>query len=114
MMLPADSAHASSGVRREFACDQNRGPIAGARVGGKGIAEAVSDSSGRLILPRVPTGSRQFDVVALGRTPQAHLVQVRVRDTLEEAFVLDRVTTLEHIKTEATVPGETVRGHEER
>lgn len=114
VMLPADSARTPSGVIRGLVRGQNGEPIAGARVGGEGIAEAVSDSAGRFLLQRVPTGSRQLDVVALGRTPQSRLVQMRVRDTLEVAFVLDRVTTLAGMKTEATVLGEIVRSYEER
>lgn len=111
---PVDSARMPTGVVRGTVLGPNGEPIAGARVGGEGVAEAVSDSAGRFLLPRVPTGSRQLDVVALGRTPQTRLVQVRVRDTLMLAFTLERVTTLAGVKTEATVVGEIVRSYEER
>lgn len=109
-----DSTRVPAGVIRGFVRGLNGEPIAGARVGGEGIAEAVSDSSGRFYLPRVPTGSRQLEVVALGRTPQTRLIQMRVRDTLEVSFVLDRVTTLAGMKTEGTVLGEITRSYEER
>lgn len=109
-----DSTRIPTGVVRGTVRGPNGEPIANARISGDGVAEAVSDSVGRFLMPRVPTGSRQLDVVALGRTPQMRLVQMRVRDTLDVAFVLDRVTTLAGVKTEATVLGELVRSYEER
>lgn len=120
VMLPASAVDATdsvvtvTGVVRGTVRGLQGEAIVGARVSGDEVPEVLTDSAGRFFLPRVPTGSRQLEVIALGRTPQSRLVQVRARDTLEVAFTLERVTTLAGVRTEATVVGELVRGYEER
>jgi hypothetical protein len=120
VMLGADiiadgpASNAPMGVVRGTVMGLDGAPVAGTRVAIVGLPDVRSDSAGRFFLRDIPTGSREIEALAVGRTPQSMLVTVRQRDTAVVNFTLDRVTTLANVRTEATVLVEFTRAFEER
>lgn len=102
-----------TGVVRGVVRGEAGEPVAGARVL-LDTAEVRTDSAGRFFARDVPTGSRPIEVTAVGRAPQALLATVSARDTVELTVTLTKATTLETVKTEATVLSELTRSMEER
>jgi hypothetical protein len=103
-----------TGVVRGTVAGQGGEPLPNTRVAIADLAEVRTDASGRFVMLDVPTGSRQIEALAVGRTPASQLVTVKVRDTTSVTFTLERVTALKEVRTEATVIDAFTRDYEER
>jgi hypothetical protein len=122
--VPADSTRDAStvrttstgptGVLRGTVVGQGGEPVANTRVSIADVADVRTDADGRFLLLDVPTGSRNIEALAVGRTPATQLIAVKARDTTTVTFVLERVTALKAVRTEATVLSEFTRNFEER
>lgn len=69
-------------------------PFADARVIMDEVPEARTDSAGRFLLARVPAGTRQLQVLAVGLDAVTRVVDVAVGRTTEIVVNAERVTTL--------------------
>jgi carboxypeptidase family protein len=78
------------------------GPVEGARVVLEGGAEARTDGTGHFVLPRVPSGTRQVNVTAIGATPTGVIVDIAERDTTAVLVELSRVARLAPIEVRGT------------
>lgn len=103
-----------TGVVRGTVLGQSGEPVPNTRVAIADIADVRTDSAGRFLMLDVPTGSRQLEAVAVGRSPASQLITVKSQDTVAVTLTLERVTTLKEVRTEATVLTEFTRGFEER
>ena len=84
-----DSATTKRGVVSGLVRDADGRPVAEARVITSGAEEVRTGVDGRFVLPRVPIGTREIDVLAIGAQPVTAAADVTMRDT---AFVVGRTT----------------------
>ena len=103
-----------TGVVRGTVVGQGGEPVPNTRVAIANLPEVRTDTAGRFLMLDVPTGSRQIEALAVGRSPASQVVTVRMRDTATVNFTLERVTALREVRTEATVLSEFTRNYEER
>lgn len=73
-------------------------PFAGARVVMDEAAEIRSGDDGRFMIPNVPAGTRQVEVLAIGMSPVVTTVDVMPNETATFSAALRRITTLEAVK----------------
>ena len=76
-----------------------------ARVVVDGAPEARTDEEGRFFVGSVPVGTRQVDVLALGKAPAGFVVDVFARDTAYVDAPLTQITVLEAVNVVASVRG---------
>ncbi|MES2177234.1 MAG: carboxypeptidase regulatory-like domain-containing protein [Gemmatimonadota bacterium] len=96
-----DSMHTQRGTILGVVRDETRQPIPGARVSVIGAREARTGDDGRFLLSGVPVGTRQVQVLSLGRTPLTTAIDVFPIDTALVSFELQRMTTLEAVNVTA-------------
>jgi hypothetical protein len=96
IMLPAtgNSSLSTKGVVAGVVRDSHRRPIAGARVNVDGLPEVRTSDDGRFILRDVSSGTRQLEVLSVGKVPRIALVDVTPLDTTVVELNLETVTTL--------------------
>jgi len=78
-------------------------PVAGVRVLTATVPEARTSDDGGYVLPGVPLGTRQLDVLAVGATPVRQILDVTPADTAALSIQLERVTTLTDVNVRASV-----------
>lgn len=76
-------------------------PVAGARIATEGAIEVRSGADGRFVLSDVPIGTREIEVLFVGRQPNATSVDVLPRDTGRVEVTLQKVTALPAVKINA-------------
>ena len=77
-------------------------PIADARVIADGAPELRSGADGRFIVRDVPIGSRQVEVLAIGKSPVLTVADVTASDTAVVVASMHRITTLDVIRVTAS------------
>ena len=97
-----DSAASPRGTIVGVVTDSSGGAVADARVIADGVPELRSDSAGRFTVRGVPVGSRQVEVLAIGRSPVVTVVDVMPGDTASVLATMRRVTTLDVVKVTAS------------
>ena len=78
-------------------------PAAGVRVVTATVPETRTSEDGGFVLPGVPLGTRQLDVLAVGATPVRQILDVTPTDTAALSIQLERVTTLTDVNVRASV-----------
>jgi hypothetical protein len=81
--------------------DQTGQPVADARILMDQLPAIRSDADGRFTLHDVPTGTRQVEIFAIGTSPLLEIVDVVPGASATIAARLQRVRTLEPVRTEA-------------
>ncbi len=81
--------------------DEAGQPIAGARITTDGSAEVRSGADGRFLLLDAPIGTREMEVLFVGRQPTTISVDVLPRDTARVEMTLRRVTALPAVRVNA-------------
>lgn len=76
-------------------------PASGARVVVDGAAEVRSAGDGRFVVPRVPLGTREIEVLSVGAVPFVGAVDVTAKDTVTIDVNLQKVTSLDAVKVTA-------------
>ena len=76
-------------------------PVPDARVIADGVPELRTDSAGRFAARSVPVGSRQVEVLAIGRSPVVTVVDVTPTDTATVFATMRRITTLDVVRVTA-------------
>lgn len=103
--LLVGSAAAADSSRRGtitgLVTDQNGQPVADARILMDQLPAIRSDADGRFTLHGVPTGTRQVEIFAIGTSPLLEIVDVIPGAPATIAANLQRVRTLERVRTEA-------------
>ncbi len=79
--------------------------VAGARIIVDDATESRTDTTGKFLMRAVRTGSRQFDVTAIGMSPFSAVVDVMSNDTVFLSATLRRVTNLEAMNVIASGSG---------
>lgn len=82
--------------------DISGGPVSGARVSTPGAPEVRSGADGRFVIRRVPVGTRQVDVFAIGTQPVSAVVDVVANDTATVDFELVKVAALDTMRVRAS------------
>ena len=100
--LPDDSTTAARGMIVGVVTDSSGGPILDARVVADGMPELRTDSAGRFAIRGVPVGSRQVEVLAIGRKPVSTVVDVTPNDTARVIASMRRITTLDVVRVTAS------------
>ena len=77
-------------------------PIADARVITDGAAELRTGSTGRFVVPGVPIGTRQVEVLVLGMAPVVTVVDVHPVDTANVLATMRKVTVLDVVRVTAS------------
>jgi len=80
--------------------DEAGHPVPGVRVSSPGLADAISDSTGRTVSV-APVGTRQFIGRVVGREPHLATVDVGLNDTSMVVFPMHRLVTLDPITVTA-------------
>jgi hypothetical protein len=83
--------------------DTSGAPIANARVVTDEVDDARTDSAGYFVMRGVPTGTRQLEVLAIGMSPAAVVVDVVAGRTATVGARLRRITTLDVVRVTASV-----------
>jgi protocatechuate 3,4-dioxygenase beta subunit len=103
--LLVGSAAAADSSRRGtitgLVTDQSGQPVADARILMDQLPAIRSDPDGRFTLHDVPTGTRQVEIFAIGTSPLLEIVDVVPGAPATIAARLQRVRTLERVRTEA-------------
>ena len=99
--IPSDSVEGSRGTIVGVVTDSGGIPLPDARVVADGVPELRTDSSGRFTARRVPVGSRQVEVLAIGRSPVVTVVDVTPTDTATVFATMRRITTLDVVRVTA-------------
>jgi len=81
----------------------NGAPAGGVRVVTATVPETRTTDDGRFVLPGVPLGTRQVEVLAVGATPVRLTLDLAPTDTTAVSVLLDRVTTLTDVTVRASV-----------
>jgi hypothetical protein len=99
VMLPAvsDSGRTVKGTIAGVVHDQRGAPIVGARVTAEGLPEVRTTDGGRFLLSGVSTGTRQLEVLSVGRAPQTVLVDVVPHDTTTVELEMHSVASLKPV-----------------
>jgi hypothetical protein len=77
-------------------------PVPLARVVTDGVPEVRSGPDGRFLIANVPVGTRQIEVMAIGRTPATAVVDVTANDTVTVALELQKLTQLGPVRVVAS------------
>lgn len=95
LFVAADVGSAvSRGVVIGVVRDDDAQPVAGARVTTDGAAEVRTASDGSFVIDNVPIGTREIEVLFVGRQPAAAIVDVLPRDSARVDVTLQKVTVL--------------------
>jgi hypothetical protein len=78
--------------------DERGSPFAGARVLADEFGEMRSGADGRVVLRNVPAGTRQVDILAIGRMPVSLVLELAAGDTATFAASLRAITTLDVVR----------------
>ena len=78
--------------------DENGNPLTDARVFVDDFGEVRSNAEGTVLLRRVPAGTRQVDVLAIGRIPVSVVLELGAGDTASFTASMRRVTTLDVVR----------------
>jgi hypothetical protein len=90
-------------------------PFPDARIVVDDVPEIRSGANGRFTMSRVPAGSRQVEVLALGRLPVLAVLDVLPNDTVTFAAQLRPVTLLDAVRVRASAQARRfVEGYAER
>ncbi len=89
-----DSSLAKRGVVSGLVRDADGRPVAEARVITSGAEEVRTGVDGRFVLPRVPIGTREIEVLAIGAQPVATAADVTMRDTAFVSVELRKIVEL--------------------
>ena len=92
---------AARGAIGGFVRDEAGLPVAGARIATDGAAEVRSGTDGRFLIADVPIGTREIEVLFVGRQPTATSADVLPRDTARVEVTLQKVTALPLVKVVA-------------
>lgn len=82
--------------------DERGSPFADARVLVDEFGEVRSGADGRVVLRNVPAGTRQVDILAIGRMPGSVIVEVPAGDTGTFSVSLRTITTLDIVRVTGT------------
>lgn len=82
--------------------DENGNPLTDARVFVDEFGEMRSDAEGTVSLRSVPAGTRQVDVLAIGRIPVSVVLELTAGDTASFTASMRRVTTLDVVRVTGT------------
>jgi hypothetical protein len=90
-------------------------PVFDARIIMDDVPEVRSGSNGRFLVAGVPAGSRQVEVLAIGRLPVVAVLDVPPNDTVAFAAQLRQVTLLDAVRVRASARARrVVEDYEER
>jgi hypothetical protein len=89
-----DSSLAKRGVVSGLVRDADGRPVTEARVITSGAEEVRTGVDGRFVLARVPIGTREIDVLAIGAQPVATAADVTMRDTAFVSVELRKIVEL--------------------
>ncbi|MGH7619385.1 MAG: carboxypeptidase regulatory-like domain-containing protein [Gemmatimonadaceae bacterium] len=98
---PAKISTATAGTIAGTVLDADGHLEAAARVRTDGSPEVRTDADGRFTLAGVPAGTRELEVLSLGRVPVLSTVDVRPHDTSLVVVRLQKLVTLSAIRTSA-------------
>jgi hypothetical protein len=82
--------------------DDRGSPFADARVVVDEFGEMRSGADGRVVLRNVPAGTRQVEVLAIGRMPVSVVMELAAGDTGTFAVSLRAITTLDVVRVTGT------------
>jgi len=82
--------------------DERGSPFANARVLVDEFGEVRSGDDGRVVLRNVPAGTRQVDILAIGRMPMSLTLDLAAGDTGTFSVSLRTVTTLDIVRVTGT------------
>jgi hypothetical protein len=82
--------------------DENGNPLVDARVFVDEFGEVRSNAEGNVLLRSVPAGTRQVDVLAIGRIPLSVVLELSAGDTATFTASMRRVTTLDVVRVTGT------------
>jgi protocatechuate 3,4-dioxygenase beta subunit len=82
--------------------DERGAPFADARVVVDEFGEMRSGADGRVVLRNVPAGTRQLEVLAIGRMPFSVVVELAAGDTAMFTAALRNITTLDVVRVTGT------------
>ncbi|HEX6049849.1 MAG TPA: carboxypeptidase regulatory-like domain-containing protein [Gemmatimonadaceae bacterium] len=99
--IQRDSVAPTGGTILGVVMDSGGVPVPDARVVADGVAELRTDSAGRFTARGVPVGSRQVEVLAIGRSPVVTVVDVTPTDTATVFATMRRITTLDVVRVTA-------------
>ncbi len=89
-----DSATTKRGVVSGLVRDADGRPVAEARVITSGAEEVRTGVDGRFVMPRVPIGTREINVLAIGAQPVTAAADVTMRDTAFVSVELRKIVEL--------------------
>jgi hypothetical protein len=89
-----DSATTRRGVVAGLVRDADGRPVAEARVITSGAEDVRTGVDGRFVMPRVPIGTREINVLAIGAQPVTTAADVTMRDTAFVAVELRKIVEL--------------------
>jgi hypothetical protein len=96
-----DSGAKQTGIVAGLVADSIGRPVGDARVIADGAAELRSGADGRFIV-RVPVGTRQVEVLAIGMSPVVTAVDVSPVDTASVLATMRRITMLDVVRVTAS------------
>ena len=82
--------------------DENGAPLQDVRVFVDEFGEMRTDAKGTVLLRSVPAGTRQVEVLALGRTPVTLILELTAGDTASFTASMRRLTTLDVVRVTGT------------
>ena len=82
--------------------DENGNPLIDARVFVDEFGEVRSNAEGNVVLRSVPAGTRQVDVLAIGRIPVSIVLELTAGDTATFTASMRKVTTLDVVRVTGT------------
>jgi hypothetical protein len=89
-----DSAVTKRGVVSGFVRNADGQPVAEARVVTSGAEEVRTGADGRFVMPQVPIGTREIDILAIGAQPVTVVADVTMRDTAFVSVELRKIVEL--------------------
>ena len=98
----SDSDLTRRGTITGIVTDDRGLPFADARVMVDEFGEMRSGADGRVVLRNVPAGTRQVEVLAIGRMPFSVVVELAAGDTAMFAASLRSITTLDVVRVTGT------------
>jgi hypothetical protein len=75
--------------------------VAGARVVVDGAAEVRTGGDGRFVVPKVPLGTREIEILSVGAVPYVAAIDVTAKDTATIDVNLQKVTSLDAVRVTA-------------
>lgn len=73
-------------------------PVDGVRVVMDDVPQVTTGADGRFVLRGVLAGTRQLELIAIGRTPKAVTVEIAAQQTTTISAVMERVSTLDVVR----------------